>query len=246
MDSPEIQSRAARRKAFAVHVLTASGAITGLLALQSVIDGNIRAALLWLIACQILDGIDGPIARKYDTVTHAPHIDGHILDLVVDYVTCVVVPVAFLVRLHLLPDHWQMILAALIIFTSALWFARSDLETDDAWFNGFPAAWNVVVPTYLILDSGKIWACVITVVLCAAQLTRLKFPHLMRVRAMRKTTISISVIYLIALTVLSAEYPRGSLWAKYVLLLGPLYLLFLVIWRTFFPSKSIFGQRITT
>jgi len=137
VDSPEIQSRAARRKAFAVHVLTASGAITGLLALQSVIDGNIRAALLWLIACQILDGIDGPIARKYDTVTHAPHIDGHILDLVVDYVTCVVVPVAFLVRLHLLPDHWQMILAALIIFTSALWFARSDLETDDAWFNGF-------------------------------------------------------------------------------------------------------------
>ena len=64
MDSPEVQDRSARRKAFAVHVLTASGAITGLLALQSVIDGNIRAALLWLIACQILDGIDGPIARK--------------------------------------------------------------------------------------------------------------------------------------------------------------------------------------
>ena len=59
-------SQSQRRTGFSIHVLTASGALAGLFALQSVIDGHIRAALLWLIICQILDGIDGPIARKFD------------------------------------------------------------------------------------------------------------------------------------------------------------------------------------
>ena len=43
-----------------IHVLTASGAIAGLVALQNVVDGNIRAGLIWLIVYQVLDGVDGP------------------------------------------------------------------------------------------------------------------------------------------------------------------------------------------
>ena len=38
-----------KRAGYALHVMTASGAVAGLLALQSIIDNNIRAALLWLI-----------------------------------------------------------------------------------------------------------------------------------------------------------------------------------------------------
>jgi phosphatidylcholine synthase len=30
--------------------------------------------------------------------------------------------------------------AGLIIFTGALWFARTDQETKNHWFNGFPVA----------------------------------------------------------------------------------------------------------
>ena len=41
--------------------MTASGAVAGLLALQAVIDNNIRGALIWLVVCQVLDGLDGPI-----------------------------------------------------------------------------------------------------------------------------------------------------------------------------------------
>ena len=142
------------QKGFLLHAFTASGAIAGLLALGAVMSGHIRAGLIWLIVCQLIDGFDGPLARRIDISTHAPQINGHILDLVVDYVTCVVVPVALLVELNMLPKGQELWFAALIIFTGALWFARTDQETDDHWFNGFPAAWNIVVPTLLILDSN--------------------------------------------------------------------------------------------
>ena len=109
-----------RRAGYVIHVMTASGAVAGLLALQAVFDDRWRAALLWLIVCQVLDGLDGPIARKFDVTIHAPIIDGHVLDLVVDYVTCVVVPVALLARLALLPDHYETLVAGTIFLTSAL------------------------------------------------------------------------------------------------------------------------------
>ena len=87
---------------YLIHSLTAFGAIAGLISLERFINGEIRQGLLWLILCQLIDGVDGPIARKIDITIHATRFDGHILDLVVDYVTCVIVPVAMIIRLNLL------------------------------------------------------------------------------------------------------------------------------------------------
>ena len=231
------------------HALTVTGILAGMAALVAVLDKAPTSAVVWLIVALIIDGIDGPIARKLAVTDHAPQVDGHILDLVVDYVTCVVVPVAFMVRMDLLPSGWQMAVAALIVFTSALWFARTDLETEDAWFNGFPAAWNVVVPTFLILNIGRTWATIISIALCLLQLTRVKFPHLMRVKAMRKLTIPMMLLYLLALTVLSATFESvdllsGPRWAYWMLTITPLYLFFIVIWRTWFSRRKVFGVSI--
>ena len=121
-------SQTSRRAGYVLHFFTACCAAAGLVALQAVFDSQWRNALIWLIVCQVLDGLDGPIARKLEVTIHAPRIDGHILDLVVDYVTCVVVPVALLARLNLLPNHYQIWVAGAIIIASALWFARTDQD----------------------------------------------------------------------------------------------------------------------
>ena len=180
---------AARRAGYALHVLTASGAVIGMLALQGVVDGEIRIALLWLIASQILDGLDGPIARGLNVEIHAPLIDGHILDLVVDYVTCVVVPVAFMLNFGMLPEKYEALIAGFIFLTSALWFARSDIETDDHWFNGFPAVWNLAVPTFLVFDLTATEVAIFTLILGMSQLTYFKVPHIVRVDQLRRITL---------------------------------------------------------
>ena len=238
-------SQSQRRTGFSIHVLTASGALAGLIALQSVIDGHIRSALLWLIVCQILDGIDGPIARKFDVGLHAPHIDGHVLDLVIDYVTCVVVPTVLLIRMDVVEPRFTMAISGLILMTSALWFARTDQETEDVWFNGFPAVWNIVIPTFILLETSQSYAAIICVLFSVAQLTRVKFPHLVRVRALRPATYTATVIYFGAFILLSAQYPNGPQWARNITLVGPVYLVAIVAWRTFFPHRKILGLSIT-
>ncbi len=220
--------------------MTASGAVAGLLALQAIIDGNIRGALIWLVVCQVLDGLDGPIARKIDVVLHAPRVDGFILDLIVDYLTCVVVPVALLVRLELLPHEFQTIIASLILLMSALWFARSDIETADHWFNGFPAVWNLAVPTYLVLDLSKNTVAIITLILCFSQLTTIKFPHIIRVEAFRYLTLPFGVLYIGNLFYLSWSFSNETgihhqIASEILMSVFPIYIAAISIWRT---SKS--------
>ena len=236
-------SQGSKRAGYVLHVLTASGAAAGLVALQAVFNGEWRQALLWLIVCQVLDGLDGPIARKIDVTIHAPRIDGHILDLVVDYLTCVVVPVALLASLELLPSRFEIWVAGAIFITSALWFARIDQETDDHWFNGFPAAWNLVVPSFLILDASPEMVMVISILLCALQLTNIKIPHLVRVVWMRKLTLPLAVIYLMNLVSLSWSYSDnlGSQpnTLEIIILLGfPAYIAMIAVQRTWFKKSS--------
>lgn len=235
-----------RGAGIAIHLVTASGAIAGLFALQNVVNNHIRSGLIWLVICQVLDGIDGPIARRLDVTLHAPMIDGHVLDLIIDYVSCVVVPIALMLKLNVLPTESQMVVAALMIFTSALWFARTDQETPDNWFNGFPAGWNIVVPTLIILGINQRLSVLIVITLCFAQLSNIAFPHIVRVRALRKLTYSAASIYMISLTTTSIMYPNSPTWAHIALYLGPIYLTFIVIWRTWFSSVSLFGQSVTT
>ena len=217
--------------------MTASGAVAGLLALQAVIDNNIRGALIWLVVCQVLDGLDGPIARRIDVVIHAPRVDGYVLDLIVDYLTCVVVPVALLVRLELLPSEFQTLIAGLILLMSALWFARTDIETEDHWFNGFPAVWNLAVPTYLVLDLSENTVAIVTLVLCFSQLTMLKFPHIVRVSTLRLITLPFGTLYIATLFYLSWSYSnetgiKDSMASELIMILFPIYIAAISLWRS--------------
>ena len=241
--SSSLSPQTSKRAGYVLHVLTASGAAAGLVALQAVFNGEWRQALLWLIVCQVLDGLDGPIARKIDVTIHAPRIDGHVLDLVVDYLTCVVVPVALLARLEMLPLHYEVWVAGAIFITSALWFARVDQETDDHWFNGFPAVWNLVVPSFLILGASQQTVMIFSILLCALQLTTIKIPHLVRVSWMRNLTLPLTVIYLVNLTSLSWAYSDKSgsnpNTLEVIILLGfPVYIAVLSIYRTWFKKSN--------
>jgi phosphatidylcholine synthase len=186
--------------------MTASGAVMGMLALQSIFNDDIRSALIWLLFSQVLDGLDGPVARRFDVVVSAPRIDGHVLDLVVDYVTCVVVPIAFMIHFKMLPKHYEIALAGLTFLFSALWFARTDLETKDSWFNGFPAAWNLAVPTLYVAHATPKQVALIIFILCVSQLTTFQFPHIVKSKWMRKVTLPFGILYLIDIAYISFSY----------------------------------------
>ncbi len=203
-----------------MHALTASGVIIGYVGLNSVVEGHARAAMLWLIAALLLDGVDGPIARKLEVRTRIPTLDGNTLDLIIDYFTCTIVPVAFLYRFDLLPDDTVGPVGFAILMVSALWMARTDQETPDGWFNGFPAEWNMVIPTLYLVRANPWVSLAVCLGLCVLTLSRVPFPHPISVRANRAPSLVFLAAWLGSMTWLAiAEHDIPAV--RVVLMLAP-------------------------
>ncbi len=233
------------RRGWIVHSATALGAVCGMLGIISVIDNAPKAALLWLIAAQVLDGLDGPVARAWNVQTSVPRIDGYILDLVIDYVTCAVVPILFMYKFHMLPEHTSLTMGAFLLFSSALWFSRTDMMTADHWFNGFPSVWNLAIPTMYLVQgvdptSRNQWINLgVLLILALSQLTNLKFVHPVQVRKFRVMTLSFFVAWMAAMLWLTILLPHDvSLIPRLILIIPGLYQLGLMVWRTFIAEQT--------
>ena len=227
-----LPERARPPVAWSVHLLTASGVVVGLLALLATVAGRPREALLWLVAALVIDGLDGPLARTFGTVTHAPKVDGMILDLVVDYIPYVVVPALFMVQFDMLPAQVEVLGAAIVMFTSLYCFARADMKARDKYFVGFPATWNLVVFVLFLLGTPGWFNALVVVVLGALTFTDVKFVHPVRVREMRAVTLPVTVVWLGAMVYLIVVHPAAPAWARAIVVAGVVYQGFLTVRRT--------------
>jgi phosphatidylcholine synthase len=170
-----------RLGAWSVHAFTASGAVLALLALLAVERGAFAEALLWLFAALVVDGIDGTLARAARVKERAGRIDGDVLDLVIDYLTYVFVPTLFLWRAGLVPDGIALPLGALIQLSSLYVFARRDMKTDDGYFRGFPALWNVIALYLYAVSAAPLTGAIVVLVFAALSFAPVHVVHPFRV-----------------------------------------------------------------
>jgi phosphatidylcholine synthase len=98
----------------------------------------------------VIDGVDGPMARRLDVVRLQPNWSGEVLDLVVDFVTYVFVPAYAITASGLLWPIAAPVLGAGIAVSGALYFADRRMKSDDNHFRGFPGLWNIAA-FYLFL-----------------------------------------------------------------------------------------------
>jgi phosphatidylcholine synthase len=203
-------------RAFLVHVLTASGAGLAFIALIFATSDYWEPMFLTLGLALIVDGLDGPLARKFDVAQRLPRWSGDILDLVVDFLTYVFVP-AYAMRASGLIPGWLGLASGLIVcITGALYFADKEMKTRDNYFKGFPAVWNVVA-FYIFLVQPPAWASFLAVIaLAALTFAPVKFVHPLRVAEFRALNIVLMGAWaVLALWVLvdSFEQPAAVTWA---------------------------------
>ncbi len=151
MSNDRTPEKAARAAGFSVHLFTACGAAVAVLALYAAIERNFPACFAWLGLALFIDGIDGTLARAAKVKVTAASIDGAILDLVIDFLTYVLVPVVALWRSDLMPTQASFWIGLVVTIASALYFADTRMKTEDFWFRGFPATWNILVLYLFVL-----------------------------------------------------------------------------------------------
>jgi phosphatidylcholine synthase len=168
--------------AWLVHLFTASGVVIAFLALVAIEQGEWRLALLWLLAALAVDGIDGTLARLARVKEVVPRIDGEAFDLIVDYLNYVLVPAVFICRAGLVPEALELPLAAAILLSSVYVFVRRDMKTEDNYFRGFPALWNVVALYLFAAQPGPAAGAVVVALFAILSFAPIRFVHPFRVR----------------------------------------------------------------
>jgi len=182
-------------RAYFVHMFTATGAVFAMLAMLAAVESEWALMFLWLVVALIVDGIDGPMARKYDVKTKAPIIDGVLLDLIIDYLTYVFIPAFALFNSGLLPGWTGWIAIIVITFASVLYFADTRMKTTDYSFSGFPSCWNMVA-LVVFATRPDFWVILALIaVLSVTMFLRIKFVHPVRTQRWRAVTLPVAVAW---------------------------------------------------
>ncbi|MBB4302277.1 phosphatidylcholine synthase [Rhodobium orientis] len=181
------------RLPFLIHLFTASGAAFALLAGIAIVRGDLISAFVWLGVALIVDGLDGPMARRLSIGDRMPRWSGAALDFVIDYTTYVFLPAMILVVSGIASTPFDLIGAVLVVTGGALYFADTRMKNEDGSFKGFPAVWNMVVLVLMVLNPPQFVTLGVVVVLTVLTFAPLDFVHPVRVKRWRLVTLAMCV-----------------------------------------------------
>ena len=223
--------RVRRAAGMSVHLFTGSGAAVAMLALYAAIDRNFPACFAWLGLALFIDGVDGTLARAAKVTETASEVDGAVLDLIIDFLTYVLVPMVALWRSDLMPIQISFWLSVIVVFASGLYFADTRMKTRDYWFRGFPALWNVLTIYLFVLRPPFYVSAAMIVVGVAAMFAPFVFLHPMRVKQLRWLNILVCFAFFALSAVAIWQDFAADLWVKIGYGVVAAYFLAVPFWR---------------
>ncbi len=197
-----------------------------MLALLAAVRGDWSQMFFWLVIALIVDGVDGPLARRYHVKINWPTYDGVLMDLIIDYLTYVFIPAYALFMSGLLPGWTGWIAIIAITYGSVIYFADTRMKTRDNSFAGFPACWNMVVLVLFALKPNFWVILAIVVALTVTMFTNVKFIHPVRTKRWRLVSLPVTVAWVVfAVWAVLVDFHPDS-FARWGLLLSSLWLMF--------------------
>jgi phosphatidylcholine synthase len=184
--------------AWGVHLLTASSAPAGVLAVLASERGDPVTAMWWMAYTIAIDSFDGTLARAVGVKRVLPFFDGTRLDDVVDYFTYVVVPALFLLHMRLLPAAGGVAVALCPVLASAYGFCRTDAKTTDHFFTGFPSYWNIVAFYLYALGWSPVANAVVVVAFSIGVFVPIRYLYPSRTPTLRWLTVSLGIAWALA------------------------------------------------
>ena len=186
-----------RMSALFVHLFTASGAVFAMLSMLAAANHQWSLMFLWLVVAFAVDGIDGPLARRFDVKTYAPRFDGVLLDLIIDYLTYVFIPAFALFESGLLPGWTGWVTIIIITFASAMYFCDGNMKTKDNSFHGFPGCWNMVALVMFAIQPNFWIILALVSTLALAMFLPLKFVHPVRTERWRLVSLPVTLLWIV-------------------------------------------------
>ena len=220
---------------FSIHFFTGIGIIAGFLALIAVLNNNQKEAFLWLGLAFIIDSVDGTLARRFNVEKNLPNIDGKMLDSIIDFFNYVIVPSLMIYWFEYVPDQFNVYIPLILIFISIYSYVNINVLTNDNYYNGFPAIWNVIVLYFYVFGTSQNFNLIFLILLILLKFSPIKCIHPLRVKKLKNLSIFFTIVWFITSTFLIITKNLN---------INPLYEIFLmfswVISNIYFISVSMF------
>jgi phosphatidylcholine synthase len=215
--------------AWGVQAYTALGLVTGFLALRAVLRADLRGAFLWLTLSTLIDGTDGPLARRFRSAQILPDFNGRKLDDIVDYVNYVFIPALILARSDLLPaGRWVWAMVPLL--ASAYGFCQEKAKTDDGYFTGFPSYWNIAVLYLSLFTFPRALNLLIVLALALLVFIPIRYIDPFKTKPLGRLTRPLTIVWLLSVLALIFHMPDVNPLLLRASLLYPCYYLIASLW----------------
>jgi len=207
-----------RLRAASIHILTAIGAVLALLALRAAHQADWQMMFVWLGIALIVDAVDGPLARLFDVKAVLPRFSGERLDLIVDYLTYVAIPAFVLTETDLLPEAFRLPAAIGILLSGLFHVSDINSKTEEGFFVGFPAIWNIVLLYLFVLGLPPMVALAVVGGLVLLTFVPILYVHPFRVVRLRILTGLVTLAWMVVAAVAVANPLPSALWVQITLL----------------------------
>lgn len=185
----------AKSRAFSVHLLTASGSIVAFFSLVFASQSQWLSMFVCMALSLIIDGIDGPIARRLNVKSVLPKWSGELLDNIIDYVTYVLIPAFVFYKSNLMNSNLSIIASALIMISSAIYYADTEMKTEENFFKGFPVTWNMLLFVLFVIHPPSCITFTLLVLFSIFSFLPIWFLHPVRVNRLRWFNLPIFLIW---------------------------------------------------
>jgi phosphatidylcholine synthase len=229
-------------RAFSVHILTASGSFLAFLGVVAAAEHRFVDMFWWLGLALLVDGIDGPIARKVRVKEVLPNWSGDTLDNIIDYVTYVLLPAFALYQSGMIGEPWSFVAAGMIVVSSAIYYADTGMKTEEYFFSGFPVVWNMIVFTLFVIEANGATALVVVGISVVLTFLPINFLHPVRVERLRPLNLGIFLAWsAIGVYSLLMNFNTPQ-WALLIFIVSGLYLYCIGAVLQLFPSLGRGGN----
>ncbi|HEX9365717.1 MAG TPA: CDP-alcohol phosphatidyltransferase family protein [Vicinamibacterales bacterium] len=212
-----------RRRAWLVHMYTATGAVLAFVGAWAVVHGNDRLALGSMFAATIVDATDGALARRARVKDVLPDVDGARIDDIVDYLTFVFLPMLLLEASGGLFQWMALPVIAVVLLSSMYGFVAPDAKSSDYFFTGFPSYWNIVVLYLMLFHVPPFWNAVVLLALSALIFVRIGYVYPSRTPTLRTLTLLLGSAWAAVLAAIILLWPSPPAWLAIGSLAFPVY-----------------------
>jgi phosphatidylcholine synthase len=161
--------------AFLIHIWTLAGLAFAMIAIQRILQGDLDAAIRWLLLVLFVDHTDGTLARGFQVKRRIPEVSGETLDLITDVIGLTFVPMVFCWRAGVFLPGWGEPIAVVAAATCSLKYSMKARLLEEGVSRGAPPAFFSVL-LFWFLGLPPIWGTIYTVGLILLCWSPIRYP----------------------------------------------------------------------